>query len=384
MNLHYVRGLDGVRAMAIILVLSFHAGLNYFGWLGVQLFFVLSGFLITGILWNEKDEVSPTGFKLKRFWVRRSLRIFPLYFGVLILTGILYMLFQFPSYYPTYIPYLATYTFNYTRTIEGWQGNPLFTHFWSLSIEEQFYFSFPLIIFFASKKFIRAFMIVMIVLAPIIRYFLFRYFSSYGNEVAADATYWHTLSHVDAFFMGGAIHVFNLEKKIRRPQLLLAVVFAVVLIAGLVNYLNLRNGTYTWTMGYGHAQSLNYEYVWHFTLLNLLFGALVLNLVSLHSNKNFISKILENQWMVKIGRVSYGMYIFHWVVLGYIFNRLFPAQTLAQKFLLFLPYVFVVYAVSALSYRFYESWFIMLKNRLFRGTTHSAPRVNELELKAGT
>ena len=96
MKLGYVRGLDGLRALAIILVMSFHAGLNQFGWLGVQLFFVLSGFLITGILWNQKGDSNPIGFKLKKFWIRRSLRIFPLYFGVLILTGILYLFFHFP------------------------------------------------------------------------------------------------------------------------------------------------------------------------------------------------------------------------------------------------------------------------------------------------
>ena len=118
----YVRSLDGVRALAIILVMSFHANLNHFGWMGVQLFFVLSGYLITGILWKEKGLEGSVGFKLKKFWVRRSLRIFPLYFGFLIIIGVVYLLFQFPGYYPTYIPYLATYTFNYTRTFAGWEG----------------------------------------------------------------------------------------------------------------------------------------------------------------------------------------------------------------------------------------------------------------------
>ena len=68
----YIKSLDGVRALAIILVMSFHANLNHFGWMGVQLFFVLSGFLITRILLHEKDLPTSSGFKLKKFWTRRS------------------------------------------------------------------------------------------------------------------------------------------------------------------------------------------------------------------------------------------------------------------------------------------------------------------------
>src|SRR5690242_8764765 len=111
MQAGYIKSLDGVRALAIILVMSFHAGLTDYGWMGVQLFFVLSGYLITGILWKEKFNDSPLGFKFKKFWVRRSLRIFPLYFGYLLVLGIIYLLFHFPVYYPDYAAYLFTYTF---------------------------------------------------------------------------------------------------------------------------------------------------------------------------------------------------------------------------------------------------------------------------------
>src|SRR3954469_10344160 len=139
MNDGYIKSLDGVRALAIILVMTFHAGITHFGWMGVQLFFVLSGYLITGILWKEKFRDVSLSFKFKKFWVRRSLRIFPLYFGYLVALGLTFLVLHFPSYYTLYAPYLFTYTFNYTRLLSGWQGNPLFTHLWSLSIEEQFY-----------------------------------------------------------------------------------------------------------------------------------------------------------------------------------------------------------------------------------------------------
>jgi peptidoglycan/LPS O-acetylase OafA/YrhL len=361
----YVRSLDGVRALAIILVMSFHANLNHFGWMGVQLFFVLSGYLITGILWKEKEQPGSIGFKLKKFWVRRSLRIFPLYFGFLLFISLVYLLLQFPVYYPTYIPYLATYTFNYTRTFEGWEGNPLFTHFWSLSIEEQFYLFFPLLIFFSTKKISRILMTALILISPFIRFLLFRFFSHHGNDTAADTVYWHTLSHLDAFFIGGAIPVFGLDKKIKRPQIILVVSLLVVLVTGVINFLTYGGDVYTWTMGYGHGETLHYEYVWHYTLLDILFGSLILSLVSMNAKQNPVRKWLESDWLVRIGKVSYGMYIFHWAVLVYLFNRVIPTQNLAYKLFLFLPYVFVVYLLAELSYRLYESRFIVLKDKLF-------------------
>jgi len=108
----YIKSLDGLRAIAIILVMTFHAELTHFGWFGVQLFFVLSGFLITGILWKEKFKSNTTAFKLKKFWVRRTLRIFSFILRLSCFFGhYLYSFSFFPEYYAKYIPYLATYTF---------------------------------------------------------------------------------------------------------------------------------------------------------------------------------------------------------------------------------------------------------------------------------
>src|SRR6476619_4908965 len=153
MHKGYIKSLDGVRAIAVLLVMAFHLELLRFGWLGVQLFVVLSGYLIIGILWKEKFNAEPLSYKFKKFWVRRSLRIFPLYFGFLALMGICYLLFRLPARYTTYLPWLLTYTFNFGLHLPDSQG-PFFTFLWSLSIEEQIYLVFPLIIFFCKPKFI--------------------------------------------------------------------------------------------------------------------------------------------------------------------------------------------------------------------------------------
>jgi peptidoglycan/LPS O-acetylase OafA/YrhL len=102
-------------------------------------------------------------------------------------------------------------------------------------------------------------------------------------------------------------------------------------------------------------------------VLNILFASFILSLVSIHSNKVFASirKGLEAGWMVKIGRVSYGMYLFHWAILVYIFNHFFATDNLVVKTILFIPYVAGVYLFATLSFKLYESRFLKLKDSLF-------------------
>src|ERR1700753_2717510 len=137
----YIKSLDGLRAIAVVMVMTFHAQITHFGWMGVQLFFVLSGFLVTGILWNEKYSDTAVGYKLKKFWVRRTLRIFPLYFTYLLVLSVCFIAFRLPRFYPDHAASLFTYTFNLSKAIPfwqskgSWQGDPAYTHLWSLSIE---------------------------------------------------------------------------------------------------------------------------------------------------------------------------------------------------------------------------------------------------------
>lgn len=366
----YIKSLDGVRALAILLVMSFHFGLDHFGWLGVQLFFVLSGYLISGILWKEKFSESNLRDKFKKFWARRSLRIFPLYFGFLLAITLIYLIFSFPSYYPTYAPFLATYTVNFTRTLTDWHTNPLFTHLWSLSVEEQFYFIFPLIVFLFPAGFVKRFMVFFILVTPAVRFLLGRYYFAEGleGEVVADAIYWNTLSHLDAFFMGGIIPVLSLHKKIKKPQLLFAFSVFVIIVAGLWNYYQ-DNSVFPYfrDLGYGHGQTGNYEHIWHYTVLNIGFASFILMLVAGGQGLvvPVIRKVLESNWMVKIGRVSYGMYVFHWAVIIYLFDRYLQTDNYLLRLLLFIPYSVVVYIIAELSYRLFEVRFINLKDKLF-------------------
>jgi peptidoglycan/LPS O-acetylase OafA/YrhL len=365
----YIKSLDGLRGLAVLFIMSYHANVLPFTWIGIQLFFVLSGFLITGILWKQKESAAPFSQKFKNFWMRRALRIFPLYFAWLVLWGLTYIFFSFPSYYEANLPYLITYTFNFTRNIPGWQGNPLFTHLWSLCVEEQFYLFFPFLIFLLPKKWAPPLLLLFVVSAPVSRYFLFHHYLAGGMsaEGAADAVYWNLFSHLDAFALGGLIAVLSLFYKVKQPGWVLLAAFVLVLGAGFVNYEgNSRITNYLLDLGYLHNQSGNGEYVWQYTVLNLLFASAVLVLSSRQvSDRHWFKQLFSMAWLVQVGKVSYGMYIFHWAILVYVFNRYLPAQSFLKKAAVFLPYAFCVYVVAAISFRIFEQPFLRLKDRFF-------------------
>lgn len=372
----YIKSLDGVRAIAILLVMTFHARLTNFGWIGVQLFFVLSGFLITGILWKEKSNPAPLGFKFKKFWVRRSLRIFPLYYGYVGIIAILWLVIHFPVYFPLFFPYIATYTANFPLALLHEYGNPLFNHLWSLSIEEQFYLLFPLIILLFPKRMIKTLLIAIVLLSPLLRLLVGEHYKGLGLPALAisDAVNFNTLCQLDAFCLGGLIPVLNLDSRIKRPWTIFAAGALISLTAGILNYSTTihRNG-FAFDWGYYHYGVGNYEFVWQYSCLNLLFAALLLALVSNYGRHRFpwLTSLLENKWMVRMGKVSYGMYIFHWLIYIYLFYGPFkPIHRLGIS-LLFIPYVIVVYGLSELSYRLYEARFIQWKDRFFPASARS-------------
>lgn len=369
----YIKSLDGVRAIAILLVMAFHFGIIRFGWMGVQLFFVLSGFLISSILLKEKDKPAPLGQRLKRFWIRRSLRIFPLYYIYLTVFVIICLFTAFPPGYFNDLPYLYSYTFNLTRIYNSWHESPVYTHFWSLCVEEQFYLFFPFIIFLLSRPSLKALLIAVLIAGPVFRWSFGDYLANSGKSSfeVFDVIYWFPLSHLDAFFTGLAIPLLGLKERIKRPEWLFIAGAALALIAGLANYFFENHGhSLPTSMGYNFGDVNSYQHVWYYTVLNLCAASLLLLLISGRSSVigNLTTRLLETNILVAIGKVSYGMYILHWVIQTQLVERWIPVSE-SNKYWLFLMDIPVVYGFALLSFHFIEQRFIQLKDKFTTGNT---------------
>lgn len=364
----YIKSLDGVRAIAILLVMAFHFGIIRFGWLGVQLFFVLSGYLISGILLKEKNQVVPLGQRLKQFWIRRSLRIFPVYYLYLLFFLLIYLLTDFPSYYGHDLPYLLTYTFNLTRMSAGWHESPIYTHFWSLCVEEQFYLFFPFVIFLFSVTTLKRLTAAVLILTPVFRGLFAYYLVQTGKSSfeVSDIIYWFPLSHLDAFFAGMAIHLLQLTIRVKQPQWLFAAMLIIAAGAGIFNYrLDNHGQSFPISLGYNFGDIAQYQHIWYYTVLNLSFSSLLLLLVTENTSRLsvWIQTIMENKILVAIGKVSYGMYIFHWAIQTQVIGKYIPI-TDSNKYWLFVLYIPIVYLCAWLSFQLIEKKFIHLKDKL--------------------
>lgn len=366
--MNYIKSLDGVRGLAIGLVLLFH----FFyivecGWIGVQLFFVLSGYLITSILLKSKENT--LSFYLKRFYWRRSLRIFPLYFAYVLFFLVVFLVMSYPVNFKEVAPYLFTYTYNFQPWIEGkFEIDAVFTPFWSLSVEEQFYLIWPFLIFFLNQKQIKWVVLVIIFFSPALRYFFGEYLIGlgiYDAEAVGEIVYRMTFLQLDAFAVGAAVPLFALNDKIKKPGNFALIVFGITVLAGLLNYFSISGLGHKIglsSLGYPIGGIENLQHVWSYTLINLSSLGLIMYLVNTKDSK-FGKLAFENNVMVAIGKVSYGMYVYHWVIMAA--HRKFIHPYIGNLMLSFLVYTVIVYIVSYISFELFEKRFIKLKDVKF-------------------
>lgn len=173
--------LDGLRGVAVLAVLLGHTAgtmsseFNLWGpifqaanlgWAGVDLFFVLSGFLITGILYEAKTEAH----YFRNFYARRALRIFPLYYSVLALALILSLLFPaFQAWGTQHQAWMWVYLTNFVISVEGVGSFGVLDHFWSLAVEEHYYLVWPTIVFLLNRRSLMIVAAAMMVVALLLR-----------------------------------------------------------------------------------------------------------------------------------------------------------------------------------------------------------------------
>jgi peptidoglycan/LPS O-acetylase OafA/YrhL len=359
MALQYIKALDGLRGLAILLVILFHYGYLGCGWVGVQLFFVLSGYLITIILLNDRGD-SLSNY-LKRFYWRRSLRIFPLYYVYLLIVLVAFLMFRIPPAFKDQWPYLFTYTYNVTHILPNYDGSQFLIHLWSLSVEEQFYLIWPLLVFIFALRRFKTLLIGILVAVPLLRLLVSLALMHLGKPPLFIATVMYTMTplQIDAFAMGAIVASIKF-RVIKNPRSVFVLALGIAIAAGLVSQYTspIMASDRVNSFGFPIHMLHQYQFVWGYTVLNFIAGLLILLVVQGSSPLPF----LKSSILTFIGRISYGVYVYHYAVLA-VFQKFLPAADRSWKSLvLFIPYLLVTLGISYLSFHFFETRFLKLKD----------------------
>ena len=356
----YIKPIDGLRALSIILVIFFHANLfegrasdnllvfnilNSFD-AGVSFFFLISGFLITGILVDTKNQ---EGF-FKKFYARRFLRIFPLYY--LILIGAFFIV---PLFDHSRVAKWATvdstwywlFLSNYYIAFKGQFQHGLVDLSWSLSIEEQFYLVWPFVVYYLKPKNILRASLLGITLSLVLRI----YFRSTG---ASDLLiHLFTFSRLDGLCLG-AILALGYRGLIKLPELSKIPVFIGVMPL-LLHYFFLLNTS---------SASIFLRGTFSYTLVALFFAFFFMKVISGEKS------LFNNSLLITVGKYSYGIYLTHYPIASYLrpyfqnyFDKYYdiPLAIYGTQLIYVLIVLIGSLAISYAIFHFYEKHFLKLK-----------------------
>jgi peptidoglycan/LPS O-acetylase OafA/YrhL len=362
-----IPALDGLRGIAILSVMIYHqtvmtsttavdqafTAVTGFGWAGVNLFFVLSGFLITGILVDAKGS---THF-FRNFYGRRVLRIFPLYYAIVIFALVIL----------PHIPNPKSANFARIDGSQGWYWVYLQNYSiaaahrfrsgildvsWSLAIEEQFYLVWPFLIFVLPRRML-GWVLSAIIGAAIISRLVLVILNIHWISI-----YVLTSSQMDSLAIGAAVALLVRSKyasELRRWATIVAIAAAIPLIPIVVTQ------STTWVDGAGQA--------FGYTLLGLVFGG-ILALTVTGSPTGILHRWMSAPWLRFFGKYSYAMYLFHLPLRALIRDEVFGPHrhffeihgSMLLSQLVFYPIATAVTIVAAVgSWHLYEKQFLKLK-----------------------
>jgi peptidoglycan/LPS O-acetylase OafA/YrhL len=355
--------LDGLRAFAVGAVLIHHffqpprVGGVDFALLGVWLFFVLSGFLITGILLRSRDQIDysgyQVGFVLRQFYIRRFLRIFPLYYLVLSVAAML----DLGDVRDTIFWHLA-YISNYLFAARQHWGS-VTAHFWSLSVEEQFYILWPAVILFAPRRLLLKIIITAIAIGPIFR--AVAHFLDF-NWIARLTI---SLASLDALGLG-ALLAYCLHHVGEKPTLIkhLKQCICWLGVPGLTLLLCLH-------------KLETYKLVSHVTqnswFIEPILWALLFVWVINRASSGFTgigAKILELKPLVYTGKISYGIYVYHpfiYFLVPILFSQMDIDFFRLPREIQFGLLVGITVGMAAISWHFFESPINSFRNHFTYG-----------------
>lgn len=363
-----IPALDGLRGVAILLVVTYHFGLLRFGWMGVGLFFTLSGYLITRILLETKAQ--PFGAYMGRFYWRRMLRIFPLYFGFVLAVMGVYAVTGKPTGAGVQFPWLCTFTYNFYMGVAHRAGfQQIFHVLWSISTEEQFYLVWPLLVWLIPRKGMVGLAIGVVMLSPLIRHLEPLCTRSLGISMGSDGKliYYWPFGQLDAFAVGGLVALAGKAPWTRHPRWwgwVLCLPVLAIMVRQLCLSLGPAGVPLPDHLGFPVGSTAEGFHLWGYSASYLCFGGLLI-LVLYGSARHWVRRSMEWRPLRFLGRISYGVYVFHWPLL-LVLEQMSPLSgNLLLRLAQWLLYMAVLLLLAWLSFRYYEMWFLRQKPRLF-------------------
>jgi peptidoglycan/LPS O-acetylase OafA/YrhL len=341
-----VAQLDGLRAIAILLVIAHHAGLVPIGWIGVNLFFALSGFLITGILRRSREDDSFWG----PFYLKRATRILPPLLPFFLLCALTTSVAR----HVTLLPYIF-FGANIAQSLPHASTTDL-TVLWSLAVEEHFYLLWPFAIRFLTRRALIQLLTAILLLEPVARLL--------GTVLIHrwEPIYFLTPFQMDGLAAGALLAVLLEEERssvyLRRwaPWGVVAALVIFALCSAAPGFAREQNSLLFNSAGYSLLAALSAGVV----------AVLVLRPESL------LSRVLSLSPLVFVGLVSYGLYLYHGPVIQLTWSAM-QAAGFHRGRIIELIGAGVALLVSWISFRFYEAPLIALGRRRASQLTHRRP-----------
>jgi peptidoglycan/LPS O-acetylase OafA/YrhL len=350
-GIRYIPAIDGLRALAVIAVLLYHLGFSWIpgGFLGVDLFFVISGYVITRLLLDSIQRSG--GLDLRGFYAGRIRRLLPPLLFMLVITAIFVGVWAPDSMrrFLTDAPFALTGLMNWWLVFkeqdyfESFGRPPLLQHTWSLGVEAQYYLVWPLILLFVLKVFGKK-----VIPTAALAIATFSGIALFLASVRADISatqdishvYFGTDTHSIGLFLGSALAVSWIPQNLRmniekRAQDFIDFIGVFGLIGILASFLFIQEADPT-------------AYRIAFPLVGIFGSAIIMSVV--HPASRF-APLLQHPFLVWIGERSYAIYLWHWIV----FQVTRPAQDLTgSTWALYLFRILVVFALADISQRWIE------------------------------
>ena len=345
--------LDGLRGLACLAIIAYHvrpAGVPY-GWASVDLFFVLSGYLITAILIRHRGSPG----LLRNFYARRGLRIWPIYYLTIVTLVILGPWLPRPTSWNG-LGYYLTYTQNIPLY---WSGrvppfSPYLNHFWSLAIEEQFYIVWPILVILSGRRTLIPLTLAVAAMAVAAR--------------ARGIDSWLLLARADGFALGGLLAaVFADSQRVARQLVIYRrAIASITLIALAVVAVAMARGIIP---VFGRPPT---GAGFSVLAINVLFAGII-GLVVTHAGRPAV-KWLRRPRLVHLGTLSYGLYVYHYIVLMVADDMLVALRGYGRTSLNNVALIALTYGLALASWLWFEKPLLNLKRRFdYRpSATHQA------------